>query len=194
MVKEAQSQWSQDAAEREPDFRMYRDEYPQIDDLVMAEITRIEDTGVYLKLFEYENLEGLMMLSEVSKRRWRTVSKMIQVRRREVVMVMRVDREKRYVDLSKKRVPLAEKERFMERYKNSRRVHSIFRQTAGLSGVSLEELYRSFGWKLYDDFSHAIDGLVMLNTFLNILNSFGILLRFSVSLFRLNLKWVCYIS
>ncbi|MES1922291.1 hypothetical protein MHBO_003800, partial [Bonamia ostreae] len=148
-----------------PEFRMYRNEYPKIDDLVMAKVTRIEDTGVYLSLLEYQNLEGLMMHSELSKRRWRTVSKMVQVHRQEIVMVMRVDREKGYVDLSKKRVPPTERSRFLERYKNSRKVHSIFRQVCVKCNFSIEETYKSFGWQLYDDFPHAIDGLDYLNTY-----------------------------
>lgn len=146
------------------DFRMYREEYPKIDDLVMAEVTRIEDTGVYLKLLEYKNLEGLMMLSELSKRRWRTVSKLVQVNRKEIVMVMRVDREKGYVDLSKKRVPPNEREKFMEKFKNSSIVHSILKQVCAISDYSIEKAYKSFGWKLYDDFPHAIEGLASLNT------------------------------
>ena len=46
----------------------------------------------------------MVMLSEFSRKRVRTVSKLTRVGRKEVVMVIRVDEAKGYIDLSKKRV------------------------------------------------------------------------------------------
>ena len=60
----------------------------------MVEITRVTETGVYAKLLEYNDLEGLMILSEVSKRRWRSIHKLVRVGRQEIVVVLRVDKDK----------------------------------------------------------------------------------------------------
>lgn len=43
---------------------------------------------------EYDNIEGMILLSELSRRRIRSVQKLIRVGRNEVVVVMRVDPEK----------------------------------------------------------------------------------------------------
>lgn len=43
---------------------------------------------------EYDNIEGMILLSELSRRRIRSVAKLIRVGRNEVVVVLRVDREK----------------------------------------------------------------------------------------------------
>lgn len=44
------------------------------------------------------------MLSELSRRRIRSINKLIRVGRSECVVVIRVDKEKGYIDLSKRRV------------------------------------------------------------------------------------------
>lgn len=46
----------------------------------------------------------MILLSELSRRRIRSVQKLIKVGRQEPVMVLRVDKEKGYIDLSKRRV------------------------------------------------------------------------------------------
>ena len=49
--------------------------------------------SVFLQL-EYDNTEGMILLSELSRRRIRSVQKLIRVGRNEVVVVLRVDKEK----------------------------------------------------------------------------------------------------
>ena len=52
-------------------------------------------TNGILKLqLEYDNTEGMILLSELSRRRIRSVQKLIRVGRNEVVVVLRVDKEK----------------------------------------------------------------------------------------------------
>mgnify|MGYP002629872094 CR=1 FL=1 len=60
--------------------------------------------GAYVSLLEYAGAEGMILLSELSRRRIRSVNKLIKVGRSEPVMVLRVDRDKGYIDLSKRRV------------------------------------------------------------------------------------------
>ena len=43
---------------------------------------------------EYDNIEGMVLLSELSRRRIRSIQKLIRVGRNEVVVVLRVDKEK----------------------------------------------------------------------------------------------------
>lgn len=52
----------------------------------------------------YWFVEGMILLSELSRRRIRSVNKLIRVGRNECVVVIRVDKEKGYIDLSKRRV------------------------------------------------------------------------------------------
>lgn len=50
--------------------------------------------GAYVKLLEYDNIDGMILLSELSRRRIRSIQRLIRVGRNEVVVVLRVDKEK----------------------------------------------------------------------------------------------------
>lgn len=50
--------------------------------------------GAYVKLLEYDNIDGMILLSELSRRRIRSIQKLIRIGRNEVVIVLRVDKEK----------------------------------------------------------------------------------------------------
>ncbi|PQP97720.1 eukaryotic translation initiation factor 2 subunit alpha homolog [Prunus yedoensis var. nudiflora] len=84
--------------------RMYEARYPEVDMAVMIQVKNIADMGAYVSLLEYNNIEGMILFSELSRRRIRSVSSLIKVGRIEPVMVLRVDKEKGYIDLSKRRV------------------------------------------------------------------------------------------
>src|SRR6266487_1011147 len=55
--------------------------------------------GAYVKLLEYDNIDGMILLSELSRRRIRSIQKLIRVGKNEVVVVLRVDKEKGEYDL-----------------------------------------------------------------------------------------------
>jgi len=74
-----------------------------------------------------------------------------------VVVVLRVDKEKGYIDLSKRRVSPEEIQKCEEKYNKSKAVHSIMRHVAETTQKGLEDLYVQFGWPLYRKFGHAYD-------------------------------------
>ena len=60
----------------------------------MPRTKQIAEMGAYVKLLEYDNIDGMILLSELSRRRIRSIQKLIRVGRNEVVVVLRVDKEK----------------------------------------------------------------------------------------------------
>ncbi|KIY71126.1 eukaryotic translation initiation factor 2 subunit alpha [Cylindrobasidium torrendii FP15055 ss-10] len=117
-------------------MRYYEQKYPEIDELVMVQVRQIAEMGAYVKLLEYDNTEGMILLSELSRRRIRSVQKLIRVGRNEVVVVLRVDKEKGYIDLSKRRVSPEDIVKCEERYMKSKTVAGILRHVASrISGV-----------------------------------------------------------
>ncbi|KAH7918643.1 eukaryotic translation initiation factor 2 subunit alpha [Leucogyrophana mollusca] len=111
-------------------MRYYEQRYPEVDELVMVQVRQIAEMGAYVKLLEYDNIEGMILLSELSRRRIRSIQKLIRVGRNEVVVVLRVDREKGYIDLSKRRVSPEDITKCEERYMKSKAVASIMRHVA----------------------------------------------------------------
>ena len=72
----------------------------------------------------------MILLSELSRRRIRSIQKLIRVGRNEVVVVLRVDKEKGYIDLSKRRVSPEDITKCEERFMKARTVSSIMRHVA----------------------------------------------------------------
>ena len=98
----------------------------------------------------------MILLSELSRRRIRSVQKLIRVGRNEVVVVLRVDKEKGlfllsnctfliylslgYIDLSKRRVSSEDIVKCEERYMKSKTVSSILRHVASkVSSINGED-------------------------------------------------------
>ncbi|OZC07781.1 SPFH/Band 7/PHB domain protein [Onchocerca flexuosa] len=94
--------------------------------------------------------EGMILLSELSRRRIRSVNKLIRVGRNECVVVIRVDKEKGYIDLSKRRVYSKDSIQCEERFAKAKAVNSILRHVADQLGYDseeqLEELYDKTAW------------------------------------------------
>jgi len=130
--------------------RFYEQKYPEIDDVVMVNVRSIADMGAYVHLLEYNNIEGMILLSELSRRRIRSINKLIRVGRTEPVVVIRVDKDKGYIDLSKRRVSKEDIERCTEKYSKAKAVNSIVRHVAEILGFKtdeeLESLYRKTAW------------------------------------------------
>eukprot|EP00899_Mesostigma_viride_P006854 jgi/Mesvir1/1616/Mv05058-RA.1 len=139
------------------DCRMYEKKYPEVDDVVMVQVKSIAEMGAYVSLLEYNGIEGMILLSELSRRRIRSISKLIKVGQQQPVMVLRVDKEKGYIDLSKRRVSSDDMAACEERFNNSKLVHSIMRHVAETQTCDLEELYQTIAWPLYRKYGHAVE-------------------------------------
>ena len=138
-------------------LRYYENEFPEVDECVMVNVHKIAEMGAYVHLLEYNKIEGMILLSELSRRRIRSVNKLIRVGKNEFAMVMRVDKEKGYIDLSKRRVSPEDIIKCEERYNKSKTVHSIMRHVAETKHRYLEELNRAITWPLYKKYGHAYD-------------------------------------
>jgi translation initiation factor 2 subunit 1 len=135
--------------------RMYEEMYPEVDALVMVRVNRVTEIGAYVSLLEYNDKEGIILLSNLSRKRIRSVNKHVRVGRQEVLQVLRVDKDKGYIDLSKKLIQKEDIAKCMDRFKNSRQVHSIMQRVAFVTKTPLEELYVKVGWPLYAKHGHA---------------------------------------
>ncbi|EAU35853.1 eukaryotic translation initiation factor 2 alpha subunit [Aspergillus terreus NIH2624] len=137
--------------------RFYEEKYPEVDSYVMVNVKQIAEMGAYVKLLEYDNIDGMILLSELSRRRIRSIQKLIRIGRNEVVIVLRVDKEKGYIDLSKRRVSPEDVVKCEERYNKSKAVHSIMRHVAEATQTPLETLYQTIAWPLNRKYGHSHD-------------------------------------
>jgi translation initiation factor 2 subunit 1 len=98
----------------------------------------------------------MILLSELSRRRIRSINKLIRVGRNEIVVVIRVDKEKGYIDLSKRRVSPEEILKCEEKFARGKTVNSILRHTAEVLKMTtdeeFEELYERTAWRIDEKF------------------------------------------
>ncbi|XP_058824060.1 eukaryotic translation initiation factor 2 subunit 1-like [Topomyia yanbarensis] len=129
--------------------RFYKQKYPEVEDVVMVNVRSIAEMGAYVYLLEYNNIDGMILLSELSRRRIRSINKLIRVGKTEPVVVIRVDKFKGYIDLSKRRVSPEDVEKCTERFAKAKAVNSILRHVADMmkfTNEQLEELYEKTAW------------------------------------------------
>ena len=119
----------------------------------------------------------MILLSELSRRRIRSVQKLIRVGRNEVVVVMRVDPDKGmytfestlrisgYIDLSKRRVSAEEVVKCEEQYEKGKSVDSILTQVAKKRNVSTESLYEKIAWPLHKQYGHSYEAFKLSVTY-----------------------------
>ncbi|KAL7049144.1 hypothetical protein ACKWTF_003611 [Chironomus riparius] len=143
----------------------------------MVNVRSIAEMGAYVHLLEYNNIEGMILLSELSRRRIRSINKLIRVGKTEPVVVIRVDKDKGYIDLSKRRVSPEDVEKCTERFSKAKAVSSILRHVAELlkyeNDDQLEELYQKTAWYFeekhknktasYDIFKQAVTEPALLD-------------------------------
>ena len=128
--------------------RFYVKPLPDVNDIVMVKIKAITDIGVNVILLEYNNMEGLMLLGELSRKRIRSIHKLVRIGVTEAVMVIRIDPVKGYVDLSKKRITVDDITGCTARYHKAKLVDGILKRVAETFDYPLETLYAQVAWPL----------------------------------------------
>merc|ERR1719221_144766 len=141
-------------------FRFYEAEYPKVDDVVMVEVTLIKDQGINVSLLEYNNIEGMILKSEISRRRIRSLAKLVKVGRHESATVLRI--EDGFIDLSRRRVSSEDAAQCNERYQRSKIVHSILSHLAIVTHRNLDMLYHTITWPLMKKFGHAYEAFKVI--------------------------------
>ncbi|KAK4388435.1 Eukaryotic translation initiation factor 2 subunit alpha [Sesamum angolense] len=143
--------------------RMYEQKFPEMDTPVMIQVKSINPgTCAYVSLLEYDDMEAMLSFTELSRRRIRSIASLVRIGRVEPVMVLHVDPDKGFVNLSKRRISQDDATACLERYNKSKHVHSILRHVAETMDVHLEELYIHVGWPLYRKYGHAFEAFKLI--------------------------------
>lgn len=144
--------------------RMYREEYPEEKQLVYVRVKEITDMYAYVELLEYNNIRGMILLSQLTrKNRIRSLSKYIKVGKTDVMIVLSVDESKGEINLSKRRIDPEEIEDCEKRYMKSRSVQSILKNVSISLGIPLGKLYESFAWNLADQYGSIHSAFTLIS-------------------------------
>jgi translation initiation factor 2 subunit 1 len=145
--------------EPELDCRYYKSTLPTSEDTVMVKIGTGSEYGYKVTLLEYANVEGFVNLSEIKEKRNK---KKKVVKEGEIVpmTVVKVDKEKNHIDLSKRQITPELKEQTTEKYKYStclhklgKELHAIYKDFTKDESVDLEFIMDVTIWRLYDEYT-----------------------------------------
>ncbi len=135
---------------------LMKKELPDVGELVVATVKEVYDYGAYLSLDEYGGLEAYLPWSEVASRWVRSIHDVVKPGQKIVVKVIRVNKRRRQVDVSLKRVTDSERKRKMMEWKRAQKAEKILEIVAQKLGKSLEEAYREVGWKLEEAYGELM--------------------------------------
>lgn len=130
---------------------MLRIGLPKYGELVICTAKRISPFAVWVELDEYENVTGIIHVSEVAGKIVRDIREHVKLNKKYIAKVIAVERGKRFVRLSLKRVSKYEKREKTNEYRIERRMYSIIRQATKELGIEkeldreVEQILKKFG-------------------------------------------------
>ncbi len=140
--------------------RMYEQILPKEGDIVMAEITSLNDVGADCVLLEYAKCDAYLGASECSKKNSvKSIRKFLRVGKLEPLQVIRVEADKKYIDLSRKYMSSEDVDKCNERFQKSKAIHSIFNRLSDTLDIELGNLLSEVCWPLYESFENVYDCL-----------------------------------
>ncbi len=98
--------------------------FPEVGDLVVATVKRVEDYGAYVKLDEFAGIEGLVHISEMATTWVRNIRDHAREGQKLVLKVLRVNPQRNQIDLSLRRVTGREKSEKMLEWKKERKAEA----------------------------------------------------------------------
>lgn len=136
-----------------------RRELPSIGEYVIATVREIYDYGAYVTLDEFGDLRAFLPWSEIVTKWVKNLREVIHENEKIVVKVIRVDRARKSVDVSLKKVSDIDKRRKMLWWKRYVKASKIVELVASKIGKSVEDAYREVVWKLEDAYGDPLYAL-----------------------------------
>tara|TARA_B100001540_G_scaffold15477_1_gene13270 strand:- start:4252 stop:5052 length:801 start_codon:yes stop_codon:yes gene_type:complete len=133
-------------------------ELPEPGEIVIATITKISDHGAYVTLDEYEKIQGFLHVSEIAPGWVRKVNKYVKQGEKKVLLVKKVERSRKEIDLSLKQISKDQRKKKLLDVKRFEKEHSILKniqEKAKLTEKQIEDLEDKFLSK-YDSVYNAM--------------------------------------
>jgi len=126
--------------------------YPEVGELVIATVKTVKPYGAFVTLDEYGNKEGFIHIGEIATGWIKYIRDHVREGQKVVCKVLRVDPERKHIDLSLKRVNEHQRREKIQEWKNERKAEKLFEIVAQRLGRNIEECYEEFGYELIDRF------------------------------------------
>ncbi len=148
--------------------------YPKFGELVLCTARRIGQFAAWCSLDEYQNLEGMIHISEAAGKWVHDIKKFIKPNKQYVAKVVKVDPQANVLNLSLKRVSKSEERSKWNEFRKEQRADNILKVIAHELGISVEKAYEEIGFKLQEEFGDLFTGFEEINKSPSILSKLGI--------------------
>ena len=129
---------------------LYRREgYPGEDELVLCTVTKVLGHAVFVNLDEYDK-GGLVHISEVAPGRIRNIREYVELGKKIVCKVLRIDIERGHIDLSLRRVSDKEKKNKLESIKQEQKAEKVIEMAAKQLDMKTNEVYELVTTKVFE--------------------------------------------
>src|SRR3989338_3114575 len=114
--------------------------FPDEGELVLCTITKVQSHSVFVRLDEFDR-SGMIHISEVSPGRIRNIRDFVKEDKVVVCLVLRVNQERGYIDLSLRRVNDNQKRKKIEQVKQEQKAEKVIETIAEQLKKKPEQLY-----------------------------------------------------
>ena len=159
---------------------IYNKRLPNVDEIVISKIDNINELGIDVSLVEYDNLKGYISYSEVSRKKKFNVNKILTVGKEVHLIVINVDKDKGFIDLSKRTINDEEITLFDEKYKIYIKLYNMFRHffkryydyRSEYDNKELEDFLKNTLWKyqqskedkeIYELITNSDNNILLIN-------------------------------
>jgi translation initiation factor 2 alpha subunit (eIF-2alpha) len=167
---------------------LYKKKIPNVDEIIIGKIDKITELGIDVSLVEYDNIKGYISYSEVSRKKKFNINKILTVGKDVHLIVINIDSDKGYIDLSKRTINDEEIKLFDEKYKQYLHLYSIFKylyhRYHQVKSISDEKDFENFLnitlWKYQENYNNEtilekITNSDYITELLNLTNEFDVL-------------------
>jgi translation initiation factor 2 subunit 1 len=132
---------------------------PEWGEFVIAKVDRVTPFAAYVTLKEYPDVaEGMIHVSEVSGKWVRDIRDFVKVGRMVVLKVVKIDFQKRFVNLSLKRVSKYDEKQKINDYRQEERGEKLLERAAKELGKTTQQAYEEAGYLLQEKFDNIYSG------------------------------------
>lgn len=138
--------------------KMYysREGFPSEDEIVLCKVTKIFPNSIFVELMEYKK-QGMIHISEVSPGRIRNLRDYVSVGRQIVCKILKINREKGFIDLSLRRVNSHQRQAKLDEIKQEQKSEQLIQNLAKKLKKNPKELYENVSKIIFKEYSHLAD-------------------------------------
>lgn len=120
---------------------------------VVCTVKTILNHSVFVTLDEYQNITGMIHISEIAPGRIRNIREFVSEGKKLICMILRIKTEREQYDLSLRRVQLNKKRMKLEEIKQEEKAEKILEITAKQLKLDFMQVYKSLTQKVFEKYA-----------------------------------------